>query len=421
MSDDERLDLRNLPPVEENVEAPRRISQTLAKHADRCMRSAFLYLKYSGGTPGHALDRGSAYHLFQERAMRLLLEEDEAALVPELAKVMVDEVLDDHPEWTVPRSEADDVRVMAYHWTIGNDVDPATVVAVERKFVLELGGVTISGKIDLAALMPDGVLQIDDAKTSFAMPTQAEYEESFQTLFYSLLYLFGNPVEKVPDEHGELQEIVLPAVGEGLWWVRTREVYPRLKLREDGTLAMRTRTLSRTDVEDFKHDLARTIRKILGALEDGKWSAVPGSHCSECPCSAECPLPPHLRDHAGTINSVEEAQEAMAAVLVTKAQTAAMEKEIKAWCKGNTQSLVVGDLLFEWTTVEKWDTDWDELEPAIDRAANFGEPFALSEYRRRGVSNTFKKRKLTPDEVKALRDRELGAVEIAEEGSKNAG
>lgn len=212
-------DPRRLVPVGWDVERPERVSVTLAKHADNCPRSAALYLKYRGGGSSGPLLRGSLFHAFAERAMLQLMMHGERSFVEpahvqdirggiqsegareakqsitSLSKQWVDELVE---ELGLPvcTADVDDVREMAYHWMIGQDVNPGDVLAVERKFVLETGAGLLSGKVDLAALPSDGTLQVDDYKSSFYVPPQDDYERLIQAPLYAAMILFGNPVEK---------------------------------------------------------------------------------------------------------------------------------------------------------------------------------------------------------------------------------
>jgi hypothetical protein len=451
MSDDERLNLRDLPAVPTLAGWPDRYSQTLLAKADRCLRSAYLYVKYRGGTPSHELDRGTAFHLFAERFMQTLVAAGEPTLyaaeegedpvlasraVASLTADMVDEILRERSDLTVPRGQADDVREMAYHLAVGNDIDPLKVVAIERKFVIDLAGHEVSGKIDVAQLADD-VAQVDDYKTTFAVPDQEVFEDSFQGWLYALLLLFGHPVEKVlcGDCHStgraagadtsfacvecggrgyvERRE---PPLGERVQWVRVRMLFPRYLL-DDGTLQQRSVVLSRTQVNDFRHDVERTIARVDQARETGKFPAVAGAHCVECPCATECPLPKHLRRWAGAINDMEQAAEVAEWLEVWKPRIAASEKELKNFADKHGPIRYGRDKVREFVLQEgravkkvKGRSAWDELAQAIALAATFGEPFDLAEWVKSTSSMRFVARRLTPDELVAAGARE----EVAE-------
>lgn len=446
MSDDERLKLRDLPPVPPvAIRDPRRHSQTLLAKADACLRSAYLYLKWNGGPGSHAMDRGTVVHMGAERVVLDLLRHGlksyvELALsqgpggamvaedieqaerdVASMTKAIVDEILEEHPELSVTSLEADAARSMLYHFALGMDVDPETVLGIERKFVLDLDcGVTVSGKIDLLTSPEVRWLQVDDYKTSFNVPPEDEFDElhSFQTKLYALLAVYGNPVEKVDGE-----EVRLPNVGEGVFYVRGRQLYPRPRLRElpDGRKEMvqRERVFTRQELADFKLDVERIAKRLLGALESWKFPAVPGRHCSECPSPAECPLPSHLRRYAGMVNSHEEAQEALAWALVQGEKVGATMKEIKAWAAANGP-IVLGDALHGFevrvSTSRQFRTRnkrsmLPEFIEAAERAAKFGERFDPDEFLRPPgkPTNVFGEMKVSRDVVERRRE-ELGAV-----------
>lgn len=407
MSDTERLNLRDLPPVEP-VDPPERLSQTLARLFDRCKRSAYLYMKHGGGTPSHDLDRGTAAHMFAERLMRTLIEQEEPSLyapaegedpvsaarqVASMTAAMVDEIAAEHPELTLPAFEWDAVRQMAYHLAVGLDVDPRNVVGIEQKFVLDLEcGWTLSGKVDLASI--DGDFgYVDDWKTSFHVPPQGDFEKSIQVKLYAVLLMFGQPVTKRPK--GEERH---PPLGDGLQFVRGRELYPRY-LTDDLRLRERYSVFSRQQLVDFRlNDLERIGRDLSAALESWKFPAVPGSHCSECPCEPECPLPADLRRHAGEINSEEQAVEALAWAERTSDRVNATRKEVRNFAKSHGP-LRVGDLIFEWRPESSWVTDWPGLEEHVVECAVFGRPLDLPAFRKERVSTKFAKRRLTAEEL----------------------
>jgi hypothetical protein len=127
-----------------------------------------------------------------------------------------------------------------------------------------------------------------------------------------------------------------------------------------------------------------------------------GSWCSTCPAAAECPLPAELRDHAGEINTLEQATEAWERALHVKARVAAIEREVKNFCKAHAVAIEVGDLRWEWAPSEGRalrksgrGSDWDGLQAAVVEAAEFGAPFDIAEWVVPTVSNGFKKSKVT--------------------------
>jgi hypothetical protein len=412
MSDTEPLDLRRLPTLDP-IEPPARFSQTFLRHADDCRRSAYLYLKYRGGTPGHALDRGSLAHAVFERMTYTLLEQGAAAFFDpeelEAAKAgtldgriasvtasIVDEVARERTDLTVPVGGIDAVRVMAYHWAVGVGLDVEKVVAVERKFVLDVAGWEITGKIDLA-YMDGQVAGVDDYKTTFAIPAQEAFDESFQTKLYAALLLFGQPVRK--EDGVEVRE---ESIGRGIQYVRCRELYPRF-LRQDGGLQYREKVRSRTELADFVADLERLVLDVERRFESGDWPAVPGSHCSLCPCKPECPLPALVREHAGTINTEQQARETAESRDRAKDEDKALQKELRNWVSQHGPLRFGKDKVLELVPEESKVTDWEGLESGVLMAREYGEPFELATFRKTRTSMRLKDRTLTADELAAER------------------
>jgi hypothetical protein len=434
----ERIDTRNLPPVPQIDGWPARYSQTLLGKADRCLRSAYLYVLYHGGAPGHQLNRGSAAHAVFQRIIETLVEADERSLfalqegedeskaaseVASFTAAIVDEVLRERPDLHIPVGEADAVRVMAYHVGVALKLELEKVVGVERKFVMDIAGREVSGIVDFAQI--DGnTAEVWDWKTSWNRPEQDDYEKSFQPRLYALLLAFGQPVEKAlcpsceardPERSGcdtcdgtGVAEVRLPPIGEHLHWIRTREIYPRY-LNEDGTLQERANVLSRTDLHDFRSDLERLIAQLDQAHETGGFPAVSGHHCDICPAPSECPLPKHLREWAGAIETPEQAAEAAEWADHWNERVQKVNAELRRWAGENGGRIRYGtDLLREFVASQSRGvrrrgkkTDWEGFETAIKRAADGLEELDLDHWVKTSQSNSFKKRVLSAEELAA--------------------
>lgn len=410
---------RHLPPVEP-VEPPSRFSMTTLQRHDNCPRSSYLGIKYREGPSSHPMDRGTLFHEAVARMMRDLVIAQVPRLAPDdptqaasMTAAIVDEVLRERPDLVVPRAQVDDVREMMFHVAIGYDVDPQTLaVPPETLFVLDLEcGWTVSGRLDLAAFPSAELGQVDDWKTRPAPRSQEEYEASLQPMVYAALLCYGVPVEIVPcgcpggiecpqcDGKGYV-EVRGECIGKHLKGVNLREVYPHPKLRDDGLLHHREMLLARTAIADFRADLERMAAMLGERFQTWQFPAVSGSWCSICPARWECPLPAHLRDHAGTINSLSEAEEALEKVQHEKARISAIEREIKNWSKAHGLAIRVGDEQWEWTTTEGKalkkagrGSDWEGLEAALEETANFGTPFDITEWVKPTVGSSFKKSK----------------------------
>ena len=406
---------RHFEPVPP-VDRPSRLSQTMLRHMDNCPRSGYLYLKHKGGPSSAPMDRGSAFHLFAERMVVELVARGEKSLfapaqdgdggaedlsqaakdVASLTQAMVEQVFEDRPEFVMPASERDAVRVMAYHLAVAFDVDPQSVVGIERAFELDLEcGWKIVGKVDLAALPSATRGLVDDYKTSLAVPSQEEHAQSFQAKLYALLLMYGRPVDGEP-------------FGSHLTHVTGRMIYPRAKPRETGKglrLVQREATWSRGQLDEFRMDVEALGRRVSDALESGDWPAQAGPHCSECPAPRECPIPRELRNYAGTILEPEQASEAWEWAMRAKAAVAAVEKEVKAFAKAHG-GVVVGDQVFEWRVSESrrlrsvgGRSDWDGLAQAVLDAATYGTPFELEEFVKWVPKNEFKSRPVVAEEM----------------------
>jgi hypothetical protein len=331
------------------------------------------------------------------------------ANVSALTEAIVHGIFEEHPELVVSAAEADAVRRMAYHLAVGMDIDPGHVAGVERKFVLDLPcGWTISGKIDLLTLPDAYTAVVDDYKTALYVPTQEEFESSFQTKLYALLVAFGVPVEKRDGE-----EVRLDPIGQHVQRFIGRQIYPRF-LRDDERVETREpkEPWTRTDLADFLQDVDRTALRIQRGLETGKWPAIPGSWCWECPSEPECPLPLYLRDWHGSIQSRERAEEAAAWAERMSQRVKRTREEVKEFAKSQPSGAVRvggGNEVLELTVTQGKamkrrgrGTDWEGFELALTNALVHGEPFDLREWVRETTSTTFKKRKLSAEERAAF-------------------
>jgi hypothetical protein len=145
-----------------------RASQTLLAKFNQCRRGAFLYRLHDGGPASHEMHRGSALHEIARRATLAAIDQGEPLIPGEIVKAIADEVL---AEMDVPFEQQDYVRECSWRLAGWLTLNPASVVAVETLFVLELGDWTIRGKIDFAEAMDDGAaVRVVDYKSSRALP-----------------------------------------------------------------------------------------------------------------------------------------------------------------------------------------------------------------------------------------------------------
>lgn len=455
MSSDDRIDMRDLPPVAP-IDWPERLSQTLARWLDRCPRAGYLYVKTGGGAPTHEMDRGSLAHGALERLMVDLIrfggsryagaaEEELSSLTAEL----VAEVEREHSEWVVSHEQKDIARLCAYHVALALDVDPESVVGIERKFVLELEcGWTVSGKIDLASFPDAQTGQVDDYKTTMYVPPDSGWDP-FQAKLYGVLLVFGRPVDRVDcprcggtgadaakvtglEGGGELLAVAPGAcpecrgrgtveelgepIGGRLARVIGREIYPRHDPRKkaDKKLARNERSWSRLELQEFKLDLEAIGNRLTEALRTWKFPArYSTSWCGECPAENECPIPRQYRRFAGHIRTEEEAVEAWAWAQREKARVAATEAQVKNFAATQAVPVVVGNERWSWEISEQTKlkvrggrADWSGLRDAIALALEQGEPFELGDWIKTSGRSEFKKRKLPAEDVSVVKREE---------------
>ncbi len=348
------MNYRDLPPLSKaeraKIKRPATASQTLLAKMDTCHRSAALHLKYGGedrdksgertmGTwQGHQLIRGAIFHEAVRRAKRVLIDSEETSMPGEMVKEIAIGVINEHPELPLPEYEQDVIRVCAYNWGEATIIDPATIIGVEEQFVWELKHGTITGKPDFMEITPQGTLRIRDYKTGLHMPSSDELRNgrrSFQGKLYSGLALFGKP---------EGEDFVL---GEGIQQVEFSQEYPRLVNDETGELLYRSVTFERNYLQaDFRPTLESHLQKLDHAFKTGKWQAVQGTHCPECPAPSDCPLPARLRDLA-PIETREQAEDAANRILIREREQRRDRKGLRGYAEQHDEPIMVGDYAFD--------------------------------------------------------------------------
>jgi hypothetical protein len=439
-----------------------RASQTFLRHYNGCPRSGYLYALYKGEASTVEMVRGSALHAVCERSTALAISNEWVTIPQEIVKDMVNVVLAEYP---VPLEEHDYIREMAYRWATEYAAKPREVIAIESLIVLHVGGWDVRMKVDFAELLDDGErVHVVDYKSSRSMPTQEEIArkrtdplpgggeaavlmaKNFQLVLYALGLAFGVPVRVeectrcrgtgeplniyTPDEMIDPQGSILERDEEtgairalcnmcgGSGRVETPEpfslagraqrfdlefVFPGIEW--DGRMGRREMSLTRLELSEYMASLEALLANLDRSDETGDWPAqISDAACGECPASSLCPIPKELRDHRGTINTVEQAAEALEVLDRRRAEDAAIGREIKSFAKSRGEI----DIRFGKDKVQEWKTspvmkitDRDGLFAAVERAVRFGEPLDRDAYVQTKPSTGFKARTLTADELMA--------------------
>lgn len=417
----------------------RRASQTLLRHYQACPRSGYFYALHKGDAQTIEMVRGSAVHEVFERCTKLMIAEGEQTIPPEIVKDVVNDVLAEMP---VPFAEHDYIREMSFRWANEWSIDPAAVIACETLIVLELEGWNARCKVDFAESRALGTtIHVADYKSSRAAPGYEEIArkrsdgrlsaKTFQLILYALALAFGRPVrveavdcpecegsgyhEKPAHEwdagepcaecegrgiiHDEILE-PMPLAGRAEMF-ELEFVFPAIENRE-GEMIRRPVTLSRLELAEYRESLVGLLRRLEESERTGVWDAILSDEaCKECPCPSECPIPKELRDHAGEINSLEEAAEAAEIFDRRADENSALRSEIKRFAKGHDVEIRYGKdkaLRFGTSTSDRIERK-DEMFEAIARAVDYGEPFDRSQFVRTVESTTFGPVKLTDDEL----------------------
>jgi hypothetical protein len=384
-----------------------RASQTFLRHYALCPRSGYLYALHKGLESTAEMQRGSALHAVLERSIQTTMDQGEQFIPGELVKVIVGEVLAD-PEFAVPVEEHDYLREMAWRWASEFSMDPHNVIALETLFELDIAGWKVRCRIDFAeSVEEDRAVRVEDYKSSRAAPPYEEISrkrpdgtraaKNFQLVLYALALAFGVPVRE--DDGVETPEPFPVASTADRFDLEF--VYPGIENREEKMLR-RPVSLTRAELDEYRVSLEGVVRRVEHSEETGDWPAVVSDEaCSICPAAQECPIPRELRDHRGTINTLEECAEALEVLHREQQEIRARQSEIRRFVK-DRGPVRFGDMVAEiGHTVAETIRDKDGMFEAQDRAVRFGEPFDRSAWLKVEDRFPLVKRDLTADELLA--------------------
>jgi RecB family exonuclease len=385
--------LRETLPVEKNVERPKTLRQTRLARFDNCPHSLFLDLKYKGGPASIATDRGSAFHLFMQKATELMIEQGEPTMPAEMGRELADAVMAENLDFVLPTAEQDAIRLMAWNWASATVIDLDAIVGVEVPLEMELGGFTVTGRIDRVEAF-DSILVLRDAKTSLNIRKSEDVQRGFQGMLYGLLAL-----------EGAQRETGL-RLGAGITDIQFIEEYPRYR-SDEGPLIQREGLWNRTELlAEFKFSLERNLAALERSFETGEWPARDGSWCSICPAQSECPLPARLRE-VEQIETAQDAQDAFSRKLALDAEGRRLQAGMRGWVQENGAIYGDGDLVFDASFSEsKSVKDWTGYEQAIRVSALSGKDVDEAAYVSKRSSVKYAKRKLTKEERDARPSRD---------------
>lgn len=374
------IDLRDFPAVEENIERPETLRQSLLAKHDKCPRSAYLSQKYD--TTSVAMDRGTAFHYFVERAIERLRDEGEVKMPGDVARELADAVMAERTDLVLPTDEQDVVRLMAWNWAESFLLDWETIVGVEVPLEMEIGGFKLTCRIDLIEAS-GSTLWLRDWKTSLNVRKREEVQRGFQAQFYALACLDGLTTKGM-------------SFGAGITDIWFFETCPRYRT-DEGPLVAKEGSWTRSELADFRVSLERNVAAFEESLSTGKWPARDGSWCSQCPAPTECPIPAHLRA-VDEIATLDDAEVAFSHKLALERESRRLQSGLRGWVKDNG-AVYVGDLAFDAAYSEsRLVKDWNELQLALVRSADFGVPFVMSDHVELRQQTKFSKRRQTEEE-----------------------
>lgn len=374
-----------------------RASQTFLRHASRCPRSAYLYLRYKGEAQNDAMIRGSAAHAIIERSVNHAVEHGEQTIPPEIVRDVLAEVL---AEYAVPFEEHDMLRELTYRWASQWTLEPGNVIAVEQLYTLEVGGWQVRCKVDFAEDREEG-LYVADWKTgrgAFSYEDIARKRadgtmlpRTFQLVLYALAVTYGkrvlveNDIETIVQENRRKPRDVI-----------AEYVYPAIEDSE-GRMLRRTMGLTPLELVENLESVAGLLNRVADYQETGDWPAiVSGPGCAECPAPSECPIPEALRDHNGTVTSVEHAAELLEMNDRISEESRKRRAVVKAFAKEHDVEIPFGvDKVARFVPYETEAVD----KGALRRAAEAGVPVDYDEIVTTKNGTNFKDCKLSAAEL----------------------
>lgn len=383
-------------------------SQTFLKHYDLCPRSAFLYQQHKGEAQTAAMVRGQAFHEITERSVRLMMEQEEPTVPPDVVKVITHEVLSELP---VPTQEHDVIREAADRWSREFAIDPTAVIACETLFVLPLEGWEVRCRIDHAELRDDGRrVEVKDWKSSLWVPSWDEISrkrpdgtiaaKQFQLVLYALVLAYGHPaLERPYEDHGPSGQLVDsgwveeiqegPPVASHADTFDLEYVYP---MREDpeGRMMRRPMSLTRLELEEYKASLVSVLHRLTRSIETGDWPAIVSDDaCGICPAPAECPIPLSARGLHGAIESPEQAALMAGWLHHSKQENATITRELKAFARKHDTEIVYGNGSKAYRFVVSKRESVKDID-ALFRAVEAGGPVLREDHVRTSTSTNFK-------------------------------
>jgi hypothetical protein len=373
-------------PVHLDRPLENRASQTMLRHYAHCPRSAFLYEKHRKD-PHTTLEmqRGLAVHLIFERAVNLMLEQNEPKIPPDLVKVLVDEVLEEVP---VPFPEHDFIRESAYRWAQEWEIYPPGVICNEQALSFEVEGWEVRCRIDYADVREQGkVLYIADYKSgrgalkydsvARVRPDGSMMAKNFQLVLYALALThsdFWKPYTQ--PERYELEFI-----------------YPGIE--SEGLMLRRTMTLTRPELDAYYESLKTMLRRLRYSETNGYWPAVESEEaCGKCPAPRECPILWSRRIVTGQMESEHDVREFAHNKYLWGREMRRQQANARKWIKENGP-VRYGNRVLEIGSEEKRTVDREGLAAALER----GERVSMQDFVKVTHSSPTVDRDLTVDEL----------------------
>lgn len=402
-------------PVHLSKPLDKRASQTFLRHMARCPRSAYLYAEHKGEAQNDAMARGTAFHVLAERSIKLAIENGEQTIPPELVRDVLTEVLAEFP---VPFDEHDFLREMSWRWASEWTLDPVQVVACETLFVLNVGGWDVRAKVDFAELRGQTLYVADwkSGRGAFSYDDIARKRcdgtflpRTFQLVLYALAVKYGKPVrvdtfrdkflsvgQSVQEVERSVEYVEDASRGARAQDVIAEFIYPAIE-NEEGRMLRRTTGLTALELSEQLESLKALVDRLATSERTGDWPAIVSTAaCGECPCPPECPIPEAMRDHNGTITTVEQAAEALEALEIRREQDSKKRAAIKAFAKEHDVEIRFGAdkaARFVYSKTERVDKNAVLAAVQQQRLLTRDEALSVTE------STNFKDVKLSEDEL----------------------
>ncbi len=317
-----------------------RVRQSILSTFNDCPQQAAFALELPARFGTHRTGGGTLLHRAIAQALREMKAAGEAAISPEQATVIFDEVMrqDDAPASTddpladrdvgVPLHEVRDMRVAMRSWAMHWHADPRSIKAIERRYDVPLPSGTLTTQLDALQISADGErAKSTDWKSGWRPPPLR----------------VPDPLARFPRQGGSER-------GEDYFQQRVHALtifhyYPRVQVVETDEFwvrhaAARTEDPHRPSVY-YRHEVPELVAefdallaRFIKSREAGEWAISEGEHCQNCPRVTACPAWKRAK-HVTVLQTPQDADRAIRAVTYLSALLEQHRRQLEVYTQAH--------------------------------------------------------------------------------------